>query len=160
MPSSAVFRITRSRALRAASRARAAVMHFSTMRRASVGFSSRYAAELLVHGHLGLRPNLRIAQLDLGLRLELRLLQLDADDRRQPLTHVIRRQIGILLLQQAALAGVVVQRASQRGAEAGEMRAAVRRVDGIGEAEDRLGVIVGVLHAPPRCSESSKSRLR
>ena len=40
--SSALLRWTRSRALRAASRARAAVMPFSMTRRASEGFSSRY----------------------------------------------------------------------------------------------------------------------
>ena len=41
-PSSALLRMTRSRALRAASRARAAVSDLSMMRRASPGFSSRY----------------------------------------------------------------------------------------------------------------------
>src|SRR5204863_56362 len=41
-PSSAPLRCTRSRAFRAASRARNAVRHFSTMRFASAGFSSRY----------------------------------------------------------------------------------------------------------------------
>ena len=43
-PSRAVLRMTRSRALRAASRARAAVRDFSTIRRASLGFSWKYSA--------------------------------------------------------------------------------------------------------------------
>ena len=42
IPSRAPLRMTRSRALRAASRARAAVRHFSMIRRPSAGFSSRY----------------------------------------------------------------------------------------------------------------------
>src|SRR5579884_200250 len=103
--------------------------------------------QLLVDGLLGLGANLRIRQLDLGLGFELRLRELGADNRRQPLTHVIGREIGVLLLQHPRLAGVRVQGAGERRAEAGQMRAAVRCIDGVGESEDRLGVVVRVLES-------------
>ena len=52
-------------------------------------------------------------------------------------------RFGVLLLELALLARVGVDRARQRGAEAGQVRAALVRVDVVGEREQRL--LVGVV---------------
>ena len=65
--------MTRSRALRAASRARAAVRHFSMIRRPSAGFSSRYWPSAVGDGGLDLALDLGVAELGLRLALELGL---------------------------------------------------------------------------------------
>ena len=52
----------------------------------------------------------------------------------------------LLLLGDAALVGIGVDGAGQRGAEAGEMRAAVALRDVVGEAQHRLVIGVGPLH--------------
>ena len=88
-PSSALLRMTRSRALRAASRARAAVSDFSMMRRASPRVLLEVLRQALGERVLDLALDLGVAQLGLGLALELRIRQLDADDRRQAFAHVV-----------------------------------------------------------------------
>ena len=88
-PSSAPLRMTRSRALRAASRARAAVRHFSMIRRPSPGFSSRYWPSPSASARLDLALDLGVAELGLRLALELRLGELDADDGGQALADVV-----------------------------------------------------------------------
>ena len=96
-------------------------------------------------GGLDLALDLGVAQLGLGLALELRVGQLDADDRRQALADVVAREVGVVVLEDRVLARVVVERARQRGAEAGDVGAAVDRVDVVGEGEDALAVAVVVL---------------
>ena len=64
--------MTRSRALRAASRARAAVSDFSMMRRPSAGFSSRYWPIPSATAASTWPFDLGVAELGLGLALELR----------------------------------------------------------------------------------------
>ena len=54
-------------------------------------------------------------------------------------------RFGSDVLEDAGLAGPVVERRGQRGPEAGDVRAAVDRVDVVGEGEDVLGVGVVVL---------------
>ena len=137
--------MTRSRALRAASRARAAVRHFSMIRRPSPGFSSRYWARLSADRGLDLALDLGVAELGLRLALELGLGQLDADDRGQALADVVARQVRVVVLEDAGPARPVVQRARQGGPEARDVGAAVDRVDVVGEGQDVLGVGVVVL---------------
>ena len=80
----------------------------------------------------------RVAELGLRLALELRVLQLHGDDGGQALADVVARQRVVLLAQVALLPRVAVERAGQRGAEARQVRAALVRVDVVGEAVDRL----------------------
>ena len=54
----------------------------------------------------------------------------------RPSQHVVAGQVLVLLLEQALLARVGVERARQRGLEAGEVRAALDRVDVVRERED------------------------
>ncbi len=94
-------------------------------------------------GHQGL--HLGVHQLDLGLTFELRVGVLDADDGGHALAGVVTREVGVAVLEQAVAAGVVVDHPGDRRAQAGHVRTAVYRVDGVGEGVDRFGVGVGVL---------------
>jgi hypothetical protein len=80
MPSRAPLRRVSSRALRAASRARAASMTLPVMFLASPGFSSNHAASGRRHGGSRQRPSRRRRRACLGLRAELGVGHLDADD--------------------------------------------------------------------------------
>ena len=104
--------------MRAASRARAAVRHFSMIRRPSAGVLVEVLAEAVGDGGLDLALDLGVAELGLGLALELRLGQLDADDRGQALADVVAGQVAVGVLEDAGAPRPVVQRARQRGAEA------------------------------------------
>src|SRR5207253_1188749 len=66
-----------------------------------------------------------IAQLRLRLTLELRHGELDGDHGGETLADVLTLQVLFLLLQQAVLPRVVVQRSGQRRLEPGEVRAAL-----------------------------------
>ena len=55
----------------------------------------------------------RVAELGLRLALELRIGQLGRDDGREPLAHVLAGEVLVLLLEQALLARVAVERARQ-----------------------------------------------
>ena len=81
-------------------------------------------------------------ELVLGLRRELRVGQLHRDDRGQPLAHVVAGERHLLLLQHPRFLGIVVQRARQRRAERGDVRAAVALGDVVGEGEDVLVIAV------------------
>ena len=84
-------------------------------------------------------------ELAFGLPFELRLRQLHADHRDQAFANVVARQVFLHILEQPKLLAGVVDGARQRGAEAGQVRAAVNRVDVVGEAENGFGVAVVVL---------------
>ena len=71
--------------------------------------------------------------------------QLDADHGDQTLAHVVAAQVLFDVFEQAHLLADEVDGAGERGAEAGEMRAAVDGIDVVGEAEDGFGVAVVVL---------------
>ena len=131
-----------SRALRAASRAAAASMIFWMMVRAWAGFSSSHSAHLVGHQAFERLADLGADQLVLGLRAELGIGQLDRDDRGQPFAHVLAGQADLLALQHARLVGIIVERAGQRGAEGGEVGAAVALRDVVGEGEDVLVIAV------------------
>src|SRR5262249_47388160 len=79
-----------------------------------------------------------VAELGLGLALELRVAELDRHDGGEALAHVLAGEVLVLLLEFPALARKAVERRGQRGAEAGKVRAALVRVDVVGEGEDRL----------------------
>ena len=102
--------------------------------------------QLLVDRRLDQAADLGVAQLGLGLALELRVLELDRDERREALAHVLAGEVLLLLLEEVLLAGVVVDRARERAAEAGEVRAALGGVDVVGEREDGLVVRRVPLH--------------
>ena len=86
-------------------------------------------------------------ELALGLALELRLRQLHGNHRDQAFAHVVAGDgdFVLLLLEHAGGAGEIIDRARQRGAETGKMRAAVHGVDGVGEGKNVFGVAVVVL---------------
>ena len=142
--SSAPLRRVISRALRAASRARAASTILPTIARASCGCSSRNSCSLRADRGLDHALHLRGDQLVLGLRGELRVRQLHRQDRGQAFAHVVAGQSAILsFLPRQLLLDVVVQRARQRGAETGQVRAAVLLRNVVGVAEHAL--LVGVV---------------
>ena len=87
-------------------------------------------------------------ELALGLAFELRLRKLYGNDGDKTLAHVVAidRDFVLLLLEHAEGVRVVVDRARERGAEAGKVRAAVHGVDRVGESKNILGVAVVVLH--------------
>ena len=92
----------------------------------------------LGHGVLHERADLGVAELRFRLPLELRVVQLHGDDRRQALTRIVTREVGILLLQNALTARIVVDGARHGLLEAVEVRAALVRVDVVGESHDRV----------------------
>src|SRR3982750_3784525 len=114
--SSADLRRVSSRAFRAAWRARDAAIALLMIWRASVGFSSKNSACFWLTA-VATRPRLRPPR----------------EDRGEPLAHVLALEVVLLLLQEALVARVLVDRRGERGAEAGEMRAAFGRVDVVGE---------------------------
>ena len=79
-PSSAFFLRARSRALRAASRARAACSDFWMMALAALGCSSRKICRCSLTVISDGAAHLGVAELGLGLALELGLAHLDAED--------------------------------------------------------------------------------
>src|SRR2546423_3565613 len=75
-------------------------------------------AEPAIDGGLHEALDRRVAELRLGLALELRVLQLDRDDRREALPNVLTLEVLLLLLQEALLARVDVQRPGEGRPEA------------------------------------------
>ena len=102
-------------------------------------------AEAVGDGGLDLALDLGVAELGLRLALELRVGQLDADDRGQALADVVAGQVAVGVAEDAGAPRPVVERAGQGGAEAGDVGAAVDRVDVVGEREHVLRVRVVVL---------------
>ena len=70
----------------------------------------------------------------------------DRQHAGEPLAHVIAADGRVLFFEQAVLLGELVDGPGQRGAEPGEMGAAVGVGDGVGEAENLVVVAVVVLH--------------
>ena len=136
--SSADLRRVRSRALRAASRARWAWTDFMITARASLGFSSRNSPRpvLTIDSTKPAMPGLPSLVLvwpsNCGSRS---LTEITAVE---PLAHVLAGEVVLFLLEQAVVARVLVERARERRAEAAQVRAALARVDVVGERVDRL----------------------
>ena len=145
--SSAPLRRVISRALRAASRARAASMILPTMAlRFCRVLQQEFARASRATRGLDHALHFRRDQLVLGLRGELRIGQLDREDRRQAFARVVAGGRDLLLLREPLFLDVVVQRARQRGAETGQVRAAVLLRNVVRVAEHRLLVGVVPLH--------------
>ena len=84
-------------------------------------------------------------EFDLGLGLEAGVGVLDRENANEALTDIVAADRGILFLQEIVGLRVLVDRAGERGAEAGGVRAAIGVRDGVGEAEDLVVVAVVVL---------------
>ena len=139
--SSADLRRVRSRALRAAWRARAASTDFVHDLARLGRVLLEELAEQAVDGLLDQSLDPGVAELGLGLALELRLGELHRDHRGQALADVLAAEVLVLLLEHALVAGVGVEGPRQRRAEAGEVRATLVGVDVVREGED--GLLVG-----------------
>ena len=113
-------------------------------RDAGILFEKR--AQLVVDDRLDDALDFGVAQLGLGLALELRVRDLDADDRGQPFPDVVAAHALLEVLGEVVLGRVGVDRSRQRGAEAGQVRAALVGVDVVGERIQRFGVAVVPLH--------------
>ncbi len=146
MPSSTPLRRVSSRALRAASRARAA----STILRADDlrvgGILEQELGELRRDDLLHDRLHLGGHELVLGLRRELGLRHLHRQHAAEAFAHVVAGGLDLRLLGDLFLLDVVVERARHRLAQAGQVRAAVALRNVVGEALDVLGVRVVPLH--------------
>lgn len=114
--------------------------------RGLVGVAVEPVRQVLVDDLLDEGLHLGVAQLRLGLALELRLRQLDRDDRRQALADVVAREVVVLLAQQLLVARVLVDQRGERRAEALLVRAALVRVDDVGEGVHALRVAAVPLH--------------
>ena len=139
MPSSTPLRRVISRALRAASRARAAstilpAMILRVVRAARAGTRRSFAATISSTD----RPHFGGDQLVLGLRRELRLGHLHRQHAGQAFAHVVAGGLDLGLLGELVLLDVLVERARHRRAQAGEVRAAVALRDVVGEAQHVL----------------------
>ena len=145
VPSSSPLRMTRSRALRAASRAAGGGDALLDDPAALLRGAPRGTGRGRRRRRLDLALHLGVAQAGLRLPLELRLRQAHADDGDEPLAHVVAGEVGVVVLEDLLLAGVVVEDAGEGAAEAGQVAAAVDGVDAVGEAEGRLGEAVVVL---------------
>ena len=101
-----------------------------------------------------------VAELRLGLALELGFDELDADHGGQALANVLAREVGVVVLEDSGPSGVLVQDAGQRGAEARQVRAAVDRVDVVGEGERGSRCTCRCTGMPPRSRSGSPSDRR
>jgi len=91
------------------------------------------AGESIAHDLLDVGLNFRIHQFDFGLALELRVGMFDADDGGHAFARVVAAEIAVRVLQQAAFAGVIVDAAGYRGAQACQVGSAVNGIDGVGK---------------------------
>ena len=132
-----------SRALRAASRAAAASITFWMISPGVGGILLEPFGELVGHQAFERLADLGADQFVLGLARELGVGQLDRDDRGQAFAHVFAGQADLLALQDSGLVAIIVDRAGERGAEGGEVGAAVALGDVVGEGEDVL--VIGII---------------
>ena len=84
-------------------------------------------------------------QLSLGLALELRLRDLHAHHRRQAFAHIVAAEVLLHVLEQSGRLPGRVNGAGERGAKASQVRAAIHRVDVVGEAEKAFRIAVVIL---------------
>ena len=89
--------------------------------------------------------HIRIAQLGLGLAFKLRLRQLDGNHGGQTLTDIFAGEILIAVLQEAKLAGIVVNYLGQRRLKAGLMRTALCCIDVVCKRQQIFAVSIGIL---------------
>jgi len=93
-------------------------------------------AELLVYELLDVTFDVAV-EFAFGLSFELRLRQANADDGDETFANVVTSDSDFVFLffQHARVGSEIVYGASERGTKAGEVRAAVDGVDGVGEGE-------------------------
>src|SRR5207248_1859391 len=89
--------------------------------------------ELVVEDRLDDPFDFGVSKLRLGLAFELRVRDLHADHRRQAFADVLAGDALLQVFREIVLRRVRVDRAGQRRLEAGEVRAALVRVDVVGE---------------------------
>ena len=116
--SRALLRRVSSRAFRAAWRARAAETAFVMIWRASVGVLLQELREPLVHRGLHETLDRRDCRASSSSALRTAGSELHGDDGRQPFADVLAFEVVFLLLEQALLARVAVERPRQRALEA------------------------------------------
>jgi hypothetical protein len=102
--------------------------------------------QLLRHDFLDGGPGFGRHQLHLGLRGELRIRHLHREHAGQAFAHVIAGDLDLGLLGDLVFFDVFVDHPRHGGAQAGEVGAAVRLRNVVGEAQDLLGVGVVPLH--------------
>ncbi len=142
LPSSAPLRRTRSRALRAASRARAASIALPMTRLATAGFSSRKAPSLslTIASTMPLTSVLPSLVLVWPSNCGCGILTLMTAVRPSRISSP--RDALLEVLREIVLGGVGVDRPRQRGLEPRQMRAAFVRVDVVGEGVNRFAIAV------------------
>ena len=101
--------------------------------------------QVLVGDRAGNALDLGIHEPRLGLRVEAGVRMLDREDTNEALAHIVAADRGILVFEKIVGLRVLVDRAGERGAEACEMRAAVRIRDGVCETKNLVVVAVVVL---------------
>ena len=95
-----------------------------------------------LHRSLGLRGT----QLLLRLSLELRILNLHRDNAGEALTNVLAGEIGLRILQELMLPGIVVEGFCQCIFKTGKVGTALRGIDVVDEGIDVLRIGIVVLH--------------
>ena len=129
--------------MRAASRASAASRPLLHDHLGGLGVLFEELAEELADERVDDAFDFAVAELGLGLAFELRMGHAATDDGGEAFAEVLAR--GDEVLEEARVLAVVVERAGERRAEAGEVRAAFGRVDVVDVGVDVLGVLGGVL---------------
>ena len=115
---------------------------------AAAGFFLQKARQTLSGGGFHPAADFGVAELVLGLPLKLGISQLDADHGHQAAAGVIAAEGVLGVFEVILLAGVVVEHAGQRRAETGQVGAALRRQDAVGESAlvgGQVVVAVGVV---------------
>src|SRR5262249_37717134 len=94
--------------------------------------------KLVVDDGLGEPPHFAVAELGLCLSLELWFGETYGDHRRQPFAYVVPRDPTLEVLEEPVGLGIRADRARERRAESGEMRASLARVDVVREGKHEL----------------------
>ncbi len=129
--------------LRAATRASAASRPLLQIALGGLGVLLEELAEVLAEERVDDAFDFAVAELGFGLAFELRMGDAATDDGGEAFAEVFAG--GDEVLEDAGVLAVVVDRAGERGAEAGEVRAAFGGVDVVDVGVDVLGVLGRVL---------------
>ncbi len=113
---------------------------------ASTGRSSRKSASFCADDFFDGRAGFAGDQLHLGLGGELGVGHLDRQHAGEAFAHVVAGDVDLGLLGDLVFFDVLVDDAGHRGAQAGEVGAAVGLRDVVGEAQHLFGVAVVPLH--------------
>ncbi len=89
--------------------------------------------------------DLGVAELGLGLALKLGVSELHAYHCREPFSHILPKQVGLVIPQEFVPAGIIVDGPGEGGAEAGQVSATLLGIDTVSEGKDRLVIAIVVL---------------